>query len=278
MSLQEASPEVLAAQEALTRGRKEQILPITFICWKWHQRHYRTPYTAEHVNVWAAMVEKNYPRLHRKICITDDPVGITRCETFPLWNDHSDLRNPSGPHLPSCYRRLKIFSMDTTAEMDIDEDAWVVSMDLDIVITGDLEHLLHKFPDAPFVGWKGVGAHQPTVYNGSLFRFRAGRMSHLWHEFDPKLSPVRSIQERYFGSDQSWISYRLRGTAPGWTAADGVLSYSSNLGQRSMTTGGKRAFLPMHSKIVSFNGKHKPWDSHVKSASPWIERYWRLNP
>lgn len=257
----------------LTRGRKVSP-PITFICWKWKQDNFRTTYTAEHVNIWADMVRRHYRRQARLICITDDPAGITQCETFPLWNDFANLRNPSGVHLPSCYRRLKIFSRAVTAEMDIDEGAWVMSTDLDIVIVQDIETLVHKFADAAFVGWRGVGAHQPTVYNGSLFRFRAGECSFLYHEFDPATSPAKSIADKYFGSDQSWISYRLRGTAPGWTAADGVLSYTSNLGQRSMSTS-NRKFLPTSAKIVSFNGKRKPWEPIVQQASPWIPRFWK---
>lgn len=247
--------------------------PITFVCWKWHQPGYRTPYTAEHVNVWAAMIKRYYKKPHRLLCITDNPTGID-CETFPLWKDLDTARNPSGAHLPSCYRRLKIFSPLVTSELDIGEGDEVFSMDLDIVICTNIEMLIQKYADESFVGWKGVGTHNPVVYNGSLFKFRAGHVNFLWDEFNFKTSPHEAIKAKYFGSDQGWLSYRLRGTAPGWTAGtDGVLSYTSNLHAARMRS---RAHLPSNARIICFNGKRKPWEKEVQQNSPWITTHWRL--
>jgi hypothetical protein len=247
--------------------------PITFVCWKWLQPGYRTPYKAEHVNVWAAMIRRYFKKPHRLLCITDDPSGV-ECETFPLWKDLRDARNPSGAHLPSCYRRLKIFSSMVTAELDIGEGDEVFSMDLDIVICSNIEQMVRKYSDESFVGWKGVGAHNPIVYNGSLFKFRAGHVDFLWEDFNFKTSPTESIKAKYFGSDQGWLSYKLKGSAPGWTAAtDGVLSYTSNLHAARMRS---RAYLPSNARIICFNGKRKPWEAEVQEASPWITTHWRL--
>lgn len=244
----------------------------TFVCWKWRQPNYRTTYTAEHVNVWAAMLRRHYRAPSRLICVTDDPRGVTGCETFPMWSECDGLVNPSGPHLPSCYRRLKIFDPRVTSEMDIDDGAPVTSIDLDVVFVADLQPVVDKFPDAPFVGWRGVGARNPVVYNGSIFRFRAGRAPFLWHDFNPERSPLEANKAHYFGSDQGWISYRLKGSAPGWGVLDGVLSYSSNLSQQRGIH--NRRVLPGHARIVSFNGKRKPWEAAVQQASPWIGKHW----
>jgi hypothetical protein len=51
----------------------------------------------------------------RVVCVTDDPSGITECDTHPLWDDCSKLRNASGAHLPSCYRRLKLYDRQRSA-------------------------------------------------------------------------------------------------------------------------------------------------------------------
>ena len=217
----ELSPTKRAAIDLLADGKRAEA-PITFVCWKWRQVNFRTVYTAEHVNTWAAMLRRHYRKPHRAICITDDPEGITECDTHQIWSDLADLSNPSGPHLPRCYRRLKIFSQLVTAELDVDLGELVMSTDLDIVIVADIVPIVHKYPEASFVGWRGVGAHNPCVYNGSLFRFRAGTVDFLWNEFDPQTSPREAIAHKYFGSDQSWLSYRLRGAAPGWNQTDGV--------------------------------------------------------
>lgn len=244
----------------------------TFVCWKWKSAHYDIKFEAEHVNVLAAQIRRKYRRPHRTVCITDDPEGI-ECETFPIWNDHAELPNPSAMdgslRLPRCFRRLKIFSGEQTDAMGIPRGSPVTSLDLDVVLASDIEPLLLKHDGAPFVGWLGVGWHNSRVYNGSFFRFRAGEMAHLWDEFDPEVSPRLALQAKYFGSDQAWISYRLAGKAPGWGRIDGVLSYTSNLGLR-----GHRGALPATARVVCFNGRRKPWDPAVQAASPWVTAFW----
>lgn len=240
---------------------------IHFVSWKWNNPGYRTRFTAHHVNVLAASIRRNYGKGHRFICVTDDPEGLDpRVEAFPLWGDCADLVNPSGRHLPSCYRRLRIFSPFTTSEMDIGEGETVVSIDLDVVVTGRLEKLLAG--DDDFKGWVGVGTHHAKVYNGSLFKFKAGRCSYLWDEFDPKVSPRKANDALYFGSDQSWLSYRLAGVAPGWGREDGVLSYAKDFSKST------QVLLPPDTRIVSFNGRVKPWDPAVMDRYPWVAQHW----
>lgn len=241
---------------------------ITFVCWKWNSRPttHRAKYTAEHANVWNASLRRNYRGPVRTICVTDDPKGVN-FETFPLWKDCEQLSNPSGQHLPSCYRRLKIFDTLTTSEMDIDEGERVVSLDLDVVFVRDVTPMFDR--DEDFVGWRGVGAYNPVVYNGTLFMFRAGRVQRLWSEFDPSSSPLMANKARYFGSDQGYLSWKLAGSAPGWGTQDGMFSYTSDVR-------GSRGILPPLARIVSFNGKRKPWEEQVQRNSPWIPRHWRL--
>lgn len=240
---------------------------ITFICWKWAPAGYRTTYTAEHVNIWAAGIRRHFRAEHRLICVTDDPTGV-EIETFPLWTDFSHLKNPNGDHLPSCYRRLKMFSGFQTAEMDIEEGMYVVSIDLDVVFVNDLRPLfLGKKVD--YIGWKGPGTYHPVVYNGTLIMFKAGRCEWLWKNFDPMTSPVQARTAKFFGSDQGYLSYQLKGRVPGFNQRDGVLSYTRDIH-------GTRNHLPQMARIVSFNGKHKPWDARVQAMSPWIKDHWRL--
>jgi len=235
---------------------------ITFVVWKWASPEYRTIFTHKHVNTFKAMLDRHYAEPHRLICITDNTDGV-ECETFPLWKDCAGLRNPSGAMLPSCYRRLKLF-IAATDDIGIAKGERVVSMDLDVVLVGDLKPLFER--DDEFVGWRGVGSFRPVVYNGSLFMFKAGCMRWLWDEFDPEKSPQQTREARYFGSDQAWLSLKLNGTAPGWDIADGVYSYSRDLRQRP---------LPDNARIVSFNGKHKPWDARSQAETPWIRKHWR---
>ncbi len=141
----------------------------------------------------------------------------------------------------------------------------VVSLDLDVVFVREVTPMFQGSDD--FKGWRGVGSYNPVVYNGTMFMFRAGAMQHLWRDFDPATSPLAANKHRYFGSDQGWISYKLAGSAPGWDQKDGMFSYSSDVR-------GSRSHLPPQARIVSFNGKRKPWEIRTQTVSPWINKHW----
>jgi hypothetical protein len=240
--------------------------PTVFVIWKWRQHGCRSDYHSDHVNVWCSMLRRSFPYKHRIICVTDDPVGITECETYPLWRDHDQIVNPNGSHLPSCYRRLKIFSESQTRAMGIEKGERVVSVDLDVVFLGDVTHIFN-IETLAFVGWKRIGPGHPNGYNGSLFMFRTGTMDHIWDTFDPKTSPGIARRLKYYGSDQGWISYVLRGTMPGWGQVDGIYSFSSDIISKP---------FPFNARLISFNGRAKPWHALVQAQHPWIKRFWKM--
>lgn len=241
---------------------------MTFVCWKWKSAGYRETFTAEHVNVWARSITRQLRGAKaRLICVTDDPAGI-EIETFPLWNDLSDMSNPSGKHLPSCYRRLRLFCSDQLTQMGVPMGSPVAWSDLDVVFVDDVRSIFYG-RDEPFVGWKGVGAFRDAVFNGTFVLFRAGKVDHLWEEFDPVHTPNIVTAAKFFGSDQAWLSYRMAANSPGWGVADGVFSFSRDVKPlRSIK-------LPPRARVVSFNGKWKPWDKEVQARHPWIKDHWR---
>lgn len=233
---------------------------LTVVCWKWQKANgFLHDYTAEHVNILQRMVARWYPHPHRFVCITDDPRGVD-CETFPLWDDFKGLRNACGEHLPSCYRRLKLFSDEISSYFG----GRIVSLDLDVVITGDLSPLWDR--EESFIGWKVEGPRHPIVYNGSMFLFQAGKHKDLWTEFKFDVTPVLTKQRGYFGSDQAWISMKFDGKAPyGWTKDDGVYSYPREMRHRP---------LPRNARVVIFHGKRKPWNPST-NGDGWIREHYR---
>lgn len=233
---------------------------IHIITFKWRSPTYSVTYTAEHVNILADMVRRHYQGPHRFLCITDDPRGI-EVETYPLWGDCSQLKNASGAHLPSCYRRLKLFDPETQAELGIKPGDRLVQIDLDTVICGSLNPLFDR--DDPFVGWAVPGSFHPRVFNGSMWMVRAGAEAHVWRDFNPDTSPQEAKAARFLGSDQSWMSYRLQGRA-GWTDSDGVYSYPLLLKRYSEP--------PENARVIMFHGFQKPWKEGLQ---PWVQKYWR---
>src|SRR5690606_16506721 len=179
------------------------------VLWKWNQPGYRERFTSEHVNVMGKMLRRHMNGYrHRVVCVTDNSSRIDpTIDTFPLWNNYNHLPNASGRHLPSCYRRLKIFDPVTQREMGINPGDRVMSIDLDMVIARDLRPLVTR--QEPFVGWAVRGTVHPRVFNGSMFMFTAGEFEEVWTSFHPELSPRKAFKLGYFGSDQAWLSFNL---------------------------------------------------------------------
>ena len=234
---------------------------LTIVCWKWEPpAGYRSTFGPETVNTLARMVARHYPHPHRVVCVTDNPKGIDPAiGIVPLWDDYANVPNPHGPHQPSCYRRLKAFSVEA--------EQWFgkrfVSVDLDCVITGDMSPLWNRTED--FVIW---GETNPrSFYNGSMWLMTAGSRRQVWDDFDPVQSPRKAKMNGRFGSDQGWISHRLGSGQAMWGRTHGVYSYRVHLknGQRN---------LPPDARIVFFHGRYDPWDFQPQQLK-WVQQHYR---
>ena len=239
---------------------------IEFVTFKWKTLGYRSEFGAEQVNVLRDMLARNYRRPHRLTCVTDDGEGIDGdVRVLPLWDDHANVPSPHGGNNPSCYRRLKLWSREAA---DLIGER-ICSIDLDVVITGDITGIVER-PE-PFVLW-GDYVNPKTHYNGSLQLIRAGCRPDVWERFDPLHSPRATRSAGFHGSDQSWLSLALGGDAPRWTLADGVASFrvhcAKYLGRQ----------LPSCAKVVFFHGHRDPWHSDVQQEFAWVRTHWRRGP
>lgn len=236
------------------------------VLWKWRQESALIPYTAEHVNTMCAMLSGNVPDATRIICVTDDPAGITECETFPLWKDHAKSQNLSGKHLPMCHRRLKLFDPETQGSLGIKRGHRVVSLDLDTLVCGPLHDVLAT--RERYVGWEVRGDKRPKVFNGSFWMFTAGDLQGLWTEFNAEAA-ARVKALGFMGSDQAWLSFNMIGKPYvrgfKWPT---FASYPREI----------RRVHCLHktTKLIFFHGRRKPWHPEVQRESKWIARYWRV--
>lgn len=237
------------------------------VMWKWHQPGFRSPYTAEHVNVMASMLNRFMPKVpYRLICVTDDDAGIDpSIYAHPLWKDHNNIHNASGVHLPSCYRRLKLFDPATQLDMGIEKGDRIMWIDLDAVIVGSLQAVATR-PER-FVGWAVRGTRHLRVFNGSMLMFSQGDFKEIWHDFHAETSPAIANKNGYFGSDQSWLSYKLskRHDCAGW-GYPAVLSYPRECKRRPTP--------PRNASVIFFHGREKPWHDDVQKGAQWIRKFW----
>jgi hypothetical protein len=237
----------------------------SIVTFKWHVPNYRSKFTADNVNTSFSMCARNYPGLKRFICVTDDAEGLhPDIEVVSLWNDFSNLQNPTWRNGPSCYRRLPVFA-ESFRKVAGDK---FVCIDLDWVATGDLRPLFNR-PD-PFVIW---GPENSRVnYCAAMFMLQAGYLDRLHREFDPRTSPQFANARGFRGSDQGWImcwAARNRISFPTWTMRDGVYGYRDKGHLKSPD------ILPEGARVVIFCGKPDPWDAEATSRSPWIKEHYR---
>jgi hypothetical protein len=232
---------------------------ITILCMKWNRNKigFQLPgvcdYTSDHVNTWARMIRRNISIgiNYQLLCITDDPKGITECDTFPLWN----LFNAGG-----CYHRLYLFSEQAQAFTG-NRFMW---MDMDCVVTGNIDHIVTGNDDFKMNSYTGKDRPK-QYYNGSMCIMDAGARKQVWDQFSPDTSPklMDLMRDRglTIGTDQAWISHILGPNEPTWGEADGV--YEARL---------IRNELPDNAAIVFFSG---PRDPSKSGNVNWVKDHYR---
>jgi len=232
------------------------------VTWKWTPRAgYRSTYAPDTVNTLFRMVRRHYPLPFRAICVTDDPAGIDAdIEIVPDFGDFAALPSPHGGKNPSCYRRLRMFHPEIVSVLG----ERFVSLDLDMVITGDLRPLWHR-PE-PIVFWGDTNPLPRSHYNGSMVLMSAGCRPQVWNAFDPQTSPAKALAAKAWGSDQGWISYVLGPGEAKWTKADGVYSFRNDIEKRGL-------MLPSNARLVAFHGRLDPWAVEALQI-PWVRQHY----
>lgn len=239
-------------------NRKGRFAVISFLCWKWATKNYRSTFGPESVNTLARMIARNYDAPHVVKCVTNDAAGID--PSVEIVHDHEDFASVPSPHggaNPSCFRRLRLFGHDAAATFG----QRIVSIDLDCVITGDIRPLVDRPED--FVAW--ADPMNLGQYNGSMMLLTAGSRPQAWDWFDPETSPAAAREAGYRGSDQAWLSYVLPGEAQ-WRRADGIYSYRAD--------GLATKPLPADAKVVFLHGRHDPWSAQPQRLE-WVQRHYQ---
>lgn len=158
-----------------------------------------------------------------------------------------------------CFVRLRMF--DPEWQRRVIRTERVVCVDLDVVVTGNLDPLFDR-PET-FAILQGANSVNPCPYNGSLMMFRVGHHHDVWTDF--------SVLEAYklpyfqFPDDQGWLAHKLPNAA-GWQCGvkSGVWSFRKRGWPYNDT-------LPANARLVCFPGANDP---SMFEDLPWIKRYW----
>ena len=220
-------------------------------------------YSSQYVNVLYSMVKRNLTIPFKFVCLTDDPRGLDK--------DIQCLELPK--ELSGWWCKPYMYSKD----LPLAQDSTILYMDLDVVISGNLNKLFGYETDDWCVIRDFTRAMQPKweKYNSSVVRFKLGQLNHVWTGFikDPK-----AIIQKHFG-DQDWLWTAAKGTAKTWPD-EWIQSWKWEIRKdRSLQSGakGNRKFSkvedvvpPSQCCICVFHGDPNP---HM-CEDPWVRNNW----
>jgi hypothetical protein len=236
---------------------------LLIMTWYWKQAENKCEYSASTVNTWAAMMRRHLTIPHRLVCVTDDPEGI-EIETIPLPKDFDSIRSVAWSEekgCPQCYRRITLFSPDAAQIFGAER---FVSMDMDCVVTGNIDYLFERPED--FVMFRGTSGKRP--YNGSMVMMTAGSRTDVYTRLMTEgQSLVEAAQHQYLGSDQAIISYVLGPGEAVWDQSDGVFFWSPKFKRNY------RSRIPENMRLLFFPGHPKPWQA---LEYPYIRAHWHM--
>ena len=226
-------------------------MKLRILTWLWNQEGGRAKFTAQHVNIWAAMIRRHCTLDFELACVTDMPAGIDPSIAIIRppgeWEGLQTAGWKGGR--PSCYRRISMFRPDAARIFG----RRFVCMDLDVVIGGNIDSILDRPDDFMICGPSQKGNR--WRYNGSMMMMTAGARPHVYQDFTPARAEVTSRQ--FVGSDQAWLAWSLGPGERTWEPADGVVRWGQS-------QEGPMMFVPGHVK---------PWDC---LGHPFVKEHYRL--
>lgn len=160
--------------------------------------------------------------------------------------------------IPGCFCRLRMFDYAWQERMGFKPDDRIVQMDVDTIITGNLDTLFDRNED--FVIMQG-GSYQPCPYDGALWMQRAYTNEEVWTGFN--LNEAAKTQFHEFPDDQGWLASMLPDAA-GWQCGDEVFVYKK-------PGWPKDDILPERAKLVTFAGKRRP--DQITNLD-WVRKHW----
>lgn len=234
---------------------------LTVVLWKWG-----TKYSARHVNALSRALKLYLCVPYQVVCLTDDATDLDAdISIMPIPCEDGRIHS----------RRLWIFS-EAAGVLG----RRVLQLDLDLVITGDITHLVQT--DVPFRVWycEGIG-RLGYALNPSVMLLNTGQHTFVWQAFATSGDELIKEANRAgcAASDQAVVTYmftsptvrEIRGRkqlyripyVPTWNRSDGIANFRN--------PGNPMATVPPGVCIVSFHGINDPSRA---THLPWVREYW----
>lgn len=225
---------------------------IHVVAFMWGQK-----YGVEYVDRLAAGLRRQMRHRFRFVVVAENPeTRRLKVQTIPIPKQDMPLLT-----VPGCFARLRLFDPVWQEQNHFYEGDKILSLDLDLIITGSLRPLLEQIGDATFKILQDVNTSNPCPYNGSVWMLRAGTHRNVWYDFS--LAAARKVPFFEFPDDQGWFAAKIP-DAGAWTAKSGVYAFQ----KRGWPLGNE---LPPNAAIVAFPGSRDPSKfTHL----PWVQKHW----
>jgi uncharacterized Rossmann fold enzyme len=186
---------------------------------------------AEYVNILYEAVELNLSVPHKFVCFTDNPDGI-ECETRPIQGN-------------GWFAKLFLFKEFTEGR--------VIFLDLDTVITGNIDHLAEYTGDFALLR----DFYKPDGYGSGVMLWRGGYGHQITDSF------IADGQPEIEGGDQVYIESMVRADYVQDLFPEKIISYKAHA-----TLG-----IPPKTSIVCFHGLPRP-----HQVDGWVKLFWKKDP
>lgn len=224
---------------------------LTIATWRWGNK-----YDPQYVSKLASALKRNLRQPYRFVCVTDtNSCAWTGVENWPIADDDKYLLGVKG-----CFVRLRMFDPEWQCIHGVDDR--LVCIDLDVVITGQIDELFDR-PEK-FVILQGANSVNPCPFNGSLWMLRPGAYPEVWSEFS--IEAARDVPFHEFPDDQGWFWHMLPNAAA-WMAGktSGVWSFRKCGWPMNDQ-------LPSGARMVCFPGHRDPASFQRLT---WVRQHWR---
>jgi hypothetical protein len=229
-------------------------------------RGWRPCYELRHVRAIARMLRRYLHVPHKLVLLTEIPTTAQEAGVDEVREVPPEPRGLRPVGEVNCFRRLRFFDPNYTRQFGT---PYVMSVDLDSLLLDDITADIDEAMRNPF-GFailKGRFAEKPGAqrpYNGALFLVRVGAHPNVWNDFHPVKSPIEVRATGWAGSDQVWMSLKIR-NAPTFGPDKGFYF----LGQFLQSSDSDP-----QPKMLNYAGPMKPWSKLSMRDTPELYEEW----
>lgn len=241
---------------------------MTFLLWLWDGTKPYPFYNEARISAIAHQINDHVRTPHRIVLLTnrpiDVPAGVDEIRPCPpeIMYPDTALRSPV-----NCTRRLRVFDPQFSEQFGTD---WIAPIDIDTLILDDITDIVDRAMLEPG-GITLTRGRETDIertlrpYNGAFWIMRVGAHPQVWIDWDATTSPQLMQASGWLGSDQVWLSIKIKGAAT--MGPEHGVYY---LGQYEKLTD-----ADTEPRIINFAGRCKPWSKPAMKRCPELYDYYR---